>query len=69
MNRELCRCGANLQVWKDAFPRDLDKGEHICFPRTDCPIGLDKIHCQNCRFNPQGECTYRALELQFGRDE
>ena len=23
-------CGADLEVWKEAFVNDLDKGKHIC---------------------------------------
>ncbi len=27
----------------------------------DCPIKLDKIHCQNCHFAPNGKCEYESI--------
>jgi len=27
----------------------------------DCPIGLDKVHCQNCYFWRDGKCDYDAI--------
>jgi transcriptional regulator with XRE-family HTH domain len=28
---------------------------------TDCPIGLDKIHCQNCYYWRGGKCDYKRI--------
>lgn len=27
----------------------------------DCPINLDKIHCQSCYFNQDGKCNYEEM--------
>jgi hypothetical protein len=28
---------------------------------TDCPIGLDKVHCQNCYYWRDGNCDYKRI--------
>lgn len=28
---------------------------------VDCPIKLDRIHCQNCYFTPSGKCEYERI--------
>ncbi len=28
---------------------------------SDCPIKLDKIHCQNCYFTLRGKCEYERI--------
>ena len=28
---------------------------------SSCPIGLDKIHCQNCYFWRDGKCDYEEV--------
>ncbi len=27
----------------------------------ECPIKLNKIHCQNCSFTRQGKCRYEEI--------
>jgi len=37
----------------------------------NCPIGLDKIHCENCHFTKNDVCTYyywRMVEEAIIRD-
>ena len=38
---------------------------------TDCPIGLDKVHCQNCHFwrglYPNGHRDYLSLKFRIDR--
>ena len=35
---------------------------------TDCPIGLDKVHCKNCYYwqglYPNGYCDYLTLKFK-----
>jgi len=42
-----------------------------CDECHDCPIGLDKVHCQNCYFwrglYPHGYCDYLSLKFRVDR--
>ena len=33
----------------------------------DCPIGLDKVHCQNCYFWRDGKCDYDAVIREYSK--
>jgi len=42
----------------------------------ECPIKLDKVHCQNCAFSKEGLCDYpyrvaeiRDKQKEQGKDE
>jgi len=30
----------------------------------DCPLKLDKVHCQNCYFAPNGKCDYDTIIVE-----
>ncbi len=34
---------------------------------SSCPIGLDKVHCQNCYFWREGKCNYDAIMREHSR--
>ena len=35
----------------------------------DCPIGLDKVHCQNCYFWRDGKCDYDAIMREHSKKQ
>jgi len=35
----------------------------------DCPIGLDKIHCQNCYFWRDEKCDYEQIMEEMNCQE
>ncbi len=46
-----------------AFCTDYGKCKGIVCPdfKTTCPMGLDKIHCQNCYFWSANECRHDEI--------
>ena len=42
------------------FTRECDQA---ILDKGDCPIHLDKVHCQNCYFNPTGRhCNWNEVK-------
>lgn len=52
---ECDNCNTEKDCWGDEVELIQEGG------KMTCPINLDKIHCQNCYFNPQGECKYKEM--------
>ena len=44
----------------------MGKGRYKVKPE-DCPIGLDKVHCDNCYFWRDGKCDYDAIMREHNR--
>lgn len=48
MTSKLCpNCKADLEVWKEVFANDVDRGRHVCFGSSELARTERKYETQN----------------------